>query len=216
MNLKERIIKISKKNGLTHLSSNLTSVTAIAAIYATKKPDESFILSNGHAGLALYVATHKDNDALPILENIHADSRWCDCSTGSLGHGLPISVGIGLSDRSKTVYCMVSDGELAEGSCWESLRFAADQKLTNLKLIVNANGLGAYKTIDTQRLILMVNSFGWGVWPCDDIKEEIIKGLKVEIPETPICIFVSTNVNKYPFLEGVRGHYVKVPDDYKI
>lgn len=216
MNLKQRILKISKEHGLTHLSSNLTAVTAISAIQYIKEPDEKFVLSNGHAGLALYVATHKDNEALPILENIHADSSWCDCSTGSLGHGIACSAGMALADRSKNVYVMVSDGECMEGIVWEAFRIATEAHLTNLKVVVNANGFGAYREIDPKRLILMINSFGWGVYPCSDTKEEIIKGLKLQVPETPLCVFVSTDVNDYPFLEGLRGHYVTVPEDYKI
>src|SRR3990167_4169993 len=100
MNNTRRIIEISKKLGHNHIGSSLTALPIIEEIYRIKKPEEKFILSYGHAALALYVVLHPDDDeALPIKENLHADSSWCDCSTGSLGHGLGIAVGMALSNR---------------------------------------------------------------------------------------------------------------------
>ena len=75
------------------------------------------------------------------------------CSTGSLGSGLPIAVGHALSDRSKNVYCLISDGEAAEGSIWESLAFINKVKLDNLQVFVNINGMSAYEYIDVDYLV---------------------------------------------------------------
>ena len=159
--LQNRVLEISKKFGLTHIGSSLTCVDIISEIYATKKPDEKFVLSNGHAGLALAVVLFSDDDKIGkmIQENIHADSSWCDASTGSLGHGIGISVGMALADRSKNVYCMISDGECAEGSVWESLRIASEQNLTNLKVYVNANGWTSYQSVDLDLLERRLKAF---------------------------------------------------------
>lgn len=159
MTKKERIISISKKLGHSHIGSSLTAVDIIEEIYKIKKPDEKFVLSNGHAALALYVVTHEDDEALPIKENVHADSSWCDVSSGSLGHGLGIAVGMALSDRSKDVYCLISDGECAEGSIWEALRVAGEQKLWNLKVYVNANGWASYQPVDPDILFRRLRAF---------------------------------------------------------
>jgi len=150
--LKERIIKISKNLGHNHIGSSLTAVDIIEEIYKKKEPDEKFVLSNGHAALALYVVTHEDDDAFPILNCMHADRSWCDCSSGSLGHGLGIAVGMALSDRSKRVFCMISDGECAEGSIWEALRIASERRLSNLYVFVNANGWASYQPVDLDLL----------------------------------------------------------------
>ena len=207
MTTKERILMVSKKLGLTHLSSNLTACTAIEAVYEIKEPNEKFVLSNGHAGLALYLVTHPDDDeCLPIQENIHADSKWADCSTGSLGHGLGIAVGMAVSSK-KNVYCMISDGEFAEGSILEALRIAAELKLTNLKVTMNANGYGAYCKIDLDKIMTIIRSLGWGIWPTDDVKEDIRQGLLARIDDIPIMVFNRTT-NPLPF-EGIAGHYLK-------
>lgn len=182
--LKRRILKISKKYGLSHIGSNLTAVDIVAEIYKKKKPDEKFILSNGHAALALYVVIHKDDEALPIKENMHADRSWCDCSTGSLGHGLGIAVGMALSDRSKNVYCLISDGECAEGSIWEALRIARGQNLTNLKVYCNANGWASYQSVDLDYLENRIKAFGF---PVD----------------------FSRTKQEPPFI-GLAGHYAKI------
>ena len=150
---KRRIIEISKKLGHNHIGSSLTALAIIEEIYKTKRPHEKFVLSNGHAALALYVVLNpKDDEALPIKENFHADRSWCDCSSGALGHGLGIAVGMALSNRMANVYCLISDGECAEGSIWEALRIAQEQSLSNLKVYVNANGWASYQDVNLNLL----------------------------------------------------------------
>lgn len=174
--LKKRIIEISYKHGLSHLGSCLTAVEIIEDIYRKKAVDEKFVLSAGHAGLALYVVLEKyegfDAETLLRHSGIHpsrlpfsSGSRQpFSCSTGSLGMGLPVALGMALSDFSKDVYCLLSDGELAEGSVWESFLIKSKFKIENLKLFVNENGFSAYddgwitmrqpeiKTIDTRHV----------------------------------------------------------------
>lgn len=149
--LKKRILDISYKYKLSHLGSCLTAVDIIEEIYGTKGYWEKFVLSSGHAGLALYVVLEKylgkDAEKIWLHHGVHPDrcNKCClDCSSGSLGQGLPIAVGMALADRTKNVYCLVSDGEIAEGSIWEAIRIIHDNKIDNLKLYVNWNGYGAY------------------------------------------------------------------------
>ena len=137
----KRIIDITYQEKLSHLSSCLSAWPIIHEIYDLKKEDEVFILSNGHAGLALYCELEARYGIDPVMllhkHGIHPGKDLENklyCSTGSLGSGLPIAVGHALANRSKNVYCMISDGESAEGSIWESLRFARVQKLDNLKI----------------------------------------------------------------------------------
>jgi transketolase len=81
------------------------------------------------------------------------------CSTGSLGSGLPIAVGHALATPNRQVYCMISDGECAEGSIWEALRFIADNNITNLHVYVNINGMSAYDALDTHQLAYRLEAF---------------------------------------------------------
>ncbi|MDD5220009.1 MAG: thiamine pyrophosphate-dependent enzyme [Candidatus Bipolaricaulis sp.] len=189
--LHDRILEISKKMGLTHLGSNLTSVDIIDGIYSVKKEDEPFVLSCGHAGLALYVVIEKyfgiDAEAIFEVHGTHPErciSCRIDCSTGSLGHGLPIAVGMALADRERNVYCLISDGECAEGSIWESINVIRKYDVDNLKLYLNWNGWSAYDRIDMR----------------------VIEDIKYMLPQINI---VETRGEDYG-LKGLSAHYVKL------
>jgi transketolase len=162
----KRIIDITYQEKLSHLSSCLSAWPIINEIYNEKKDDEVFILSNGHAGLALYCELESRYGIDPVMllhkHGIHPGKDLDNklyCSTGSLGSGLPIAVGRALANRNKNVYCMISDGEAAEGSIWESLRFIQVSKLNNLKVYVNINGMTAYDYIDTDYLETRLRAF---------------------------------------------------------
>ena len=189
--LKRRIIETSKKYGFSHIGSSLTSADIIEEIYKIKKPDEKFILSNGHAGLALALHLHGDKAGEIIKENIHADRKWCDASTGSLGHGIGMAVGMALADRAKNVYVLESDGGMMEGSSWECLRIAREQNLTNLKIYLNCNGWKSYDSVDADYLENCIKAFGFPVeFRRTKIDDEILE--------------------MYPQLTGLGGHYSKL------
>jgi transketolase len=164
--VEKRIFDITYQEKLSHLSSCLSAWPIIHEIYNEKKDNEVFILSNGHAGLALYCELEYRYSIDPVTllhkHGIHPGKDLENkiyCSTGSLGSGLPIAVGHALADRSKNVYCMISDGEAAEGSIWEALRFAHIARLDNLKIYVNINGMSAYEYLDTEYLIVRLKAF---------------------------------------------------------
>ena len=126
--LEQRILKISKKYNLSHIGSCLSAAGPIEAIYTTKKPDEPFILSNGHAALALYCVLERwafgDAEKMYKKHGTHPNRDkkngiWA--STGSLGHGVGIAVGYALSNKNRLVYVLTSDGECAE-ACGHFLR----------------------------------------------------------------------------------------------
>jgi len=192
-NLQKRVLEISYKKGLTHISSCLTAVNLIDAIYKVKKKNEPFILSNGHAALALYVVLEKyegkDAEKLYDKHGTHPNRDSKDgiyCSTGSLGQGLSVAVGMAIADRNRNVYVLSSDGEMNEGVCWESLKIAADQRLENLRITTNANGYTAYGKNDADLLDTRLQFF----YP---------------------TLVIKTNLFDFPdFLQGVDGHYVKM------
>lgn len=151
--LERRILDISYKHRLSHIGSCLTAVAIIDDIYSKKKPEDKFVLSCGHAGLALYVVLEKyagfNAEALLALHGVHPnrDGNGIHCSTGSLGQGICIALGMALADRSKNVYCLLSDGECAEGSVYEALNARRKYNISNLIVYCNYNGFGAYDTI---------------------------------------------------------------------
>lgn len=186
----QKIIDISYKKGLSHISSCLTAFRLIDNIYKIKKDNEPFILDNGHAGLALYMALEKwyflDAEKLFDKHGVHPNRDLDDkifCTSGSLGQALPIGVGMALADRKRNVYVLTSDGAMAEGSNWEALRIAGEQRLENLRVTVNANGYSAYGKVDANLLDMRMQYF----FP---------------------SLVLQTNVYDQPdFLQGVDGHY---------
>ena len=187
--LHNRIIEISKKHHLSHLGSNLTAVNIIDEIYQIKKENEPFILSCGHAGLALYTVLEKyygfDAEKLYLKHGTHPYRDLDDkiyCSTGSLGMGLGIAVGIALAYWWKNVYCLISDGECFEGSIYEAANVIRKYKVSNLKVYLNWNGMSAYDYVP--------------LW--------MLKNIKMLIPNIQIRV---TNVEDYG-LTGLSAHYV--------
>lgn len=164
--LKYRILEISYKHKLAHLSSCLTSLPIIYNIIKNQKENDIFILSNGHAGLAYYVVLEEffgfDAEEMLLDMGIHPSfnlQKKIYCSTGSLGLGITIAVGYALSDINRKVDVLISDGETFEGSVWESLNFKDNKKINNLKIHVNMNGFSAYDTIDKNKLVKKLKSF---------------------------------------------------------
>lgn len=194
--LQRRCIDISYKFKLTHLNGVLSAVGIIDHIYFVKKPNEPFILSNGHVGLALYVVLEKyysfDAEKLFEKHGTHPcrdmkDKIWC--STGSLGQGITVALGMAFADRKRNVYVMTSDGEMAEGSCWEALRIASDYRLENLRITCLANGYSGYQKVDTDALDIRMQYFYPSLMQ------------KVNLYDKP------------DWLQGIQGHYIKMDEN---
>ena len=199
VDLKKRILEIAYKYKLSHLGSYLSAVDIIEKIYKKKDKKDIFILSSGHASLALYVVMEKyegrNAEELFIKYGGHPHRNEEDgiyCSTGSLGLGITVAIGRALADKNRKVYVLISDGECAEGSIWESLRFIKENNMDNIEVYVNVNGYAAYDKVDVKYLV--------------DRLQVFLPNINIE------C----TNVNQYPFLRGLNAHYhVMSEEDYK-
>lgn len=223
--LRKRILDVSHESHTSHIGSCVSAIDLIDAIYEVKKDDERFILSNGHAGVALYVVLEKNGKLdKPSLNQFHVHpdrdaALGIDVSTGSLGQGLPIAVGMALSDRKKKVFVMLSDGECAEGSIWEALRVADDQELSNLYIVINANGWGAYDAISTPKLIRRFKGFvGDQVRTVNGHdRNQILSALKTDKTDGSHIIIAKTTSDQFPFLKGLDAHYyVMTDEDYQV
>lgn len=216
----KRIIDISFKHKLSHIGSCLSVIDILDSIYAIRKMDEPVVLSSGHAGLALYVILEKygfaNAEDLFIKHGVHPNrdlQNGIYASTGSLGQGLPIAVGMAITNKNSNVYCIISDGECAEGSIWESVRVSSEQKLNNLKIVVNTNGYGAYDKINVKLLPARFKSFGCKVIEVNGHKQEKLrKVLKSKSHIKPLVILAKTRVGHFSFLQDQDAHY-KVMDD---
>lgn len=225
--LREKIIDISYHRKLSHLGSCLSVIDILLAIYEVKKDRDKVVLSCGHAGVALYaVLEYKKLMKIEQMKefDIHPDrnsSLGIDVSTGSLGQGLPIAMGLALAHKNKNVYCVISDGECTEGSIWESFRIAEENKIENLTIIVNTNGWGAYSNINTHKLFQRIHAFLPITQRVNghNIKKlkEVVLNIKQNTQEIPTVIFADTTVEQFPFLKGQNAHYyIMNHRDYKM
>jgi transketolase len=198
-----------------------------------------FILSKGHAAAALYATLREfkffEDEHLELNFGkagsdymTHASSRipGVEVSTGSLGHGLPIGVGMALSipieqRRPHDVIVLVGDGELQEGTTWESLLIAAHLKLGNLTLVVDRNQMQSLttteKTISVEPLTEKMKSLGLEVFEVDGHDLEALTnsfGLGKRASASPMVLIASTVKGKgVSFMENsIEWHY-KTPSE---
>lgn len=191
MKLTDRIIEISKKHNLSHIGSCLTAVGIIDGIYVYKSKNEPFVLSCGHAFLGLAVVLekreNKNAEKLYLKHGVHPNRDLSDgiyCSTGSLGLGLTIALGMALADRTKNVHCLISDGEMFEGAIYEVSNVMMRYKVDNLKVYLNFNGFSAYS----------------------EVEEEMFYKIKAIMPSIRIR---TTDLTDFG-LSGISAHYVKL------
>ena len=154
--LKRDIVLAAHRAGSGHIPSAFSILDIVWTLYNdVMLSDDRFILSKGHGCLALYaVLAEKQIISKESLDTFahdgilggHPDRNKVPgvmASTGSLGHGLPIAVGIAMAKKIKKepgrVFVLVGDGELNEGSCWESLLIAEQHNLNNLTIIIDQN-----------------------------------------------------------------------------
>lgn len=163
--VREDILRISQHSGHGHIPTCFSVIEMISAVYSVMQHNPSnpawdhrdiFILSKGHAALAHYcILAHigyfplKDVYSFGAFNSIfgcHADRHrvpGVEMSTGSLGHGSGVAVGIALAFKIKKsprrVFVLIGDGEANEGTVWESLMIAANLKLDNLFVLFDNN-----------------------------------------------------------------------------
>ena len=163
---KLRLLKFHYESNTGHIGGNFSSIDALMTIYhhLIGKKDK-FILSKGHSAGALYITLwskkligekelstfSNDNSTLPGHPS-GSSIPGLLFSTGSLGHGPSLAAGLALAERFKKtknkIYCLCSDGEWQEGSCWEFLIFASHHKLDNLIIYIDQNGLQGFGRTD--------------------------------------------------------------------
>lgn len=160
-----RMVEKAYKHKNGHLASALSALPIINTVYSEFNfGQDVFILSKGHGCLALY-AVLENYEFNPDWSKIHPDrdeKNGIYCTTGSLGHGLPIAVGVALAKKLRgeegKVYVLLGDGECLEGTTWESLNIAAHFDLKNLWVLIDNNQYQAIgKTLipDTIKIIRM-------------------------------------------------------------
>ena len=247
-NVRIDIIKSVHAAGSGHPGGSLSAADILTALYfevmnidsqnPEKEDRDKFILSKGHANPALYsvlaergyfpkeelLSLRKLGSKLQGHPNMHY-VPGVEMSTGSLGQGLAVSVGMALAskmdNRKNRIFTLMGDGEIQEGMIWEAAMSAFHYKLDNITAIVDWIGLqidGAYEDVMTVAPIdEKFKGFGWYTLSCDghDI-EDILRALKIasENKGAPTVIIAKTVKGKgVSFMENQAGWHGKAPND---
>ena len=142
------------EQGEAHLGGSFSMIEMLIARYeVVLKGEDKFILSKAHASFPLCLLLKEKGYEPKLTTHLEIDpENGIHCTTGSLGHGLPISVGMAMArkrlKRPGKIYVMMSDGECQEGTTWESLLIGAKHSLDNLVVVVDYNKIQALTTLD--------------------------------------------------------------------
>lgn len=247
-NIRKETLKMLLNRGFGHIGGSMSIVETLAVLYSNMKiyPQDPknldrdyLVLSKGHAGPSLYSALALKgffsseilltlNDNKTILPS-HPDRNLTpgvDMTTGSLGQGISSAVGIALGllrDGSKRqVYCIVGDGELNEGQCWEAIQFAAHFKLTNFTLFIDNNKKQLDGTTDevceTFSILEKLRSFGFhSIEVKGNSVEDIQVALKSDNLGKPKAIVLDTTKGQgIKYFENLKAnHHVRFSDEMK-
>lgn len=234
----------------SHIGGALSMADILAVLYNDilnidpSNPSNSnrdrFLLSKGHACTSLYaILALKGFFAVEDLDTYAKDGSiflshtshqipGVEISAGSLGHALPVSCGLALAAKRKSetwkTFCLVSDGELDEGSNWESILFAPQLKLDNLILIVDYNkiqSLGSVKdVIDLHPLKDKFEAFRWESYEVDGHDHNALKNILQNVHQPngkPKVIITHTIKGKgVDFMENQLLWHYKSPNSIQL
>ena len=245
--IKILILKTIFKVKKGHIGGSFSCLDILLSIYYSnifklkkknfiKEDNDIFILSKGHSAVALYSVLDSLNFSKSFnLENFHKPGKLLtehpspnlklpgiEIETGSLGNGIGIGAGIAYAEKKKFVIILVGDGELYEGSNWESLMTAAHFELNNLIVLVDRNNsITLDKTENVIKLENLKNkfkSFGFETFITDGHDhKKIIKHLlsfKKKKNKKPTCIICKTKKgNGSRILENDLKFHHSVPNE---
>ena len=243
-NIRKSIVQMNARSFASHPGTALSTVDILTILYfkvmnidpnnPTLKSRDKFILSKGHGSSAIYATLaergyfskelldgfyidggqlpgHLDKDAVPGVE----------VSSGSLGHGLSIGVGMAIANKidklDNHVYVMCGDGELNEGSIWEAIMFAPHKNLDNLTMIVDYNKLQGYgktnEVINLEPLNEKLKSFNWEVIEIDGHNLQEIEKALISKSNKPKAIIAHTVKGKgVSYMENEFVWHYKSPN----
>lgn len=245
--IRGKVIEMSHKAGTPHLGSSLSCVDILVAVYwtalridpnaPTSITRDRFILSKGHAATTLY-ATLAYRGFFPeaLLETFNQDGSdlaehpsrnsvpGVEASTGSLGHGLSLGLGMALAGRIQNndyrVFVTLSDGECNEGTVWEAAMAIASYKLDNIAVIIDYNKWQATgrsnEVLALSPLRAKWEAFGWQTYEIDGHDMKALANLLSKVPDgsgKPIAIVANTVKGKgVSFMEDDNNWHYRVPN----
>jgi transketolase len=231
----------------SHIGGCLSMADILAVLYtrilrvdpANPKLEDRdrFILSKGHATAILYAALAECGffsvgeldgycrDGSIFTGHISHAVPGVEVSTGSLGHGLPIAIGMALAARSagagSRVFCLLSDGECDEGSNWEGILFAPHHKLSNLCVVVDFNKIQSFgsvaEVLNLDPFADKWRAFGWHVEEIDghdtDALERSLSAAPSQSEQPSVVIAHTVKGKGVSFMENRLEWHYRSPSD---
>ena len=245
--LRLRIVDLVCSGGGGHIPSSFSIIDILDCVYnryikpkdldQKKGSDYTFTLSKGHAACALYSVLHKygyltseDLETYLQYSSIlggHPDSTkvpGAEASTGSLGHGLPFTVGRALAAKiagsDKVFFVLVGDGECHEGTIWESAIVANNLCLNNLIVLVDYNK-SSDQICPHHSLYEQFKAFGWHCLVADGHNPEkmyaaLQKAVGIDTSKPRVIVFDTIKVYGVPMLEGHGPWHYKIPNSEEL
>ncbi len=244
LRIRRSIIEMTHTANASHVGACLSIADMLAVLYFDilkidpARPDwqdrDRFILSKGHGSAALYAALaergffpaerlgryHVDGGLLP--GHLDRDTvPGVEASTGSLGHGLSIGVGMAIANRRSRnpgrVFVLLGDGECNEGSVWEAVMLAATLRLDNLTALVDYNRFQAFgrtnEVIDQSNMTERWKAFGWETHDVDGHRIDCLREVLLAPQQGPKAVIAHTVKGKgVSFMEDRLEWHYKSPD----
>lgn len=180
---RKKILTMIHKAGTSHIASNFSVIDIATVLYDNLGEKDEVVWSAGWKSATIYYFLAQQgkipkedlekfgkeiDGKIEYLGLAETNINGVLCNGGSMGHGLPIACGIALAKKLKgeegNVYCIMSDGEMNEGTTWESAMFASHNKLDNLVVIVDKNkwqAMGKTKDVLNVDPKIAFNGFAW-------------------------------------------------------
>lgn len=248
--LRAHAVRMTNAARASHVGSCLSMADILAVLYGAAmrydpaRPDwearDRLVVSKGHAAAIVYAAL-AEAGFIPVAElatyaqngsrlagHVTKTVPGVELSTGSLGHGLPVAAGMALAAKRAgadwRAFCIVSDGELDEGSNWEAIQFAQHARLDGLVAIVDYNKIQSFGTVaevsDLHPLVDKFRAFNWGVREIDGhdhaaLTEALTAG--PALAGRPTAVIAHTVKGKgVSFMEDRLAWHYKNPDDEQV
>jgi transketolase len=244
-NIKKSIVHMTHYSKSSHVGTSLSIADILYTLYFKvlnidpvnpEFPDrDKFILSKGHGSAALYATlAERGFFAKDILDQYyinggvlpgHLDkfaAPGIELSTGSLGHGLSVGVGMAIANRSSNnpgqIYVLLGDGECNEGSVWEAIMLAATLKLSNITAIIDYNRLQGFgetnKVINQENMAARWQVFGWDVYEVNGHDADELEGVfRINSDQPKVVIAHTVKGKGVSYMENRLEWHYKSPND---
>jgi transketolase len=230
---RREIFDFKTRTGIGHLATSLSCVDMLVSWFYDRETlfdhtKDIVLFGKGHGSPAIYPILAEfgyyskdelDKYCTPDgILRLHSDGTipGCHFVGGSLGNGIGYAAGLAFANREKNVYIIMGDAELYEGSVWESLIFIAHHKLTNLKIIVDRNGMGTIG--ETEKLLKLAplkekfEGFGFHVNTIDGHNYDDLRDIySRENTQVEVTIAKTVKGKGVSYMEGIWQYHVMIP-----